>query len=132
MVDASAFGEYLLRTELGLQVETIIEAPDSEMNVPAFCDLELCSIFRRLSLGGAITRDNGIDLLSRYVRLPIARHSHIPLLARVLELGDNFTAYDASYVALAERLDALLITCDRRMTSAAKRFTNLNVVGVTS
>ena len=44
--------------------------------------------------------------------LGMVRHSHVELLDRAWELRDNLTAYDAVYVALAEALDAVLVTCD--------------------
>jgi predicted nucleic acid-binding protein len=35
------------------------------------------------------------------------------------ELRNNMTAYDAAYVALAERLEAVLVTCDARLATAS-------------
>ena len=62
----------------------------------------------------------------------MTRHEHREFLSRVFELHQNFTPYDAIYVALAERLEATLVTCDLRLTRAARQFTDLNVVGVGS
>ena len=45
--------------------------------------------------------------------MPIA-----PLLEHMWQLRRNLTVYDAAYVALAERLDAVLITCDARLAAA--------------
>jgi len=42
----------------------------------------------------------------------------LPLLARVWELRDNLSAYDASYVALAESLGTVLVTADGRLKRA--------------
>jgi predicted nucleic acid-binding protein len=50
--------------------------------------------------------------------IPLQRASHRPLLARCWELRDSLTIYDASYVALAEALNVLLLTGDRRLASA--------------
>ena len=50
--------------------------------------------------------------------LDVERHSHEPLLARVWDLRENLTAYDAVYVALAEALDSTLLTCDVRLAGA--------------
>lgn len=38
-------------------------------------------------------------------------------------LFENFSAYDATYVALAERLDASLVTADRKLSRAVTRHT---------
>jgi predicted nucleic acid-binding protein len=50
--------------------------------------------------------------------LPVARVSHRALSPRIWELRDSLTAYDAAYVALAERLDAPLVTCDAKLAAA--------------
>jgi predicted nucleic acid-binding protein len=44
--------------------------------------------------------------------------SHYQLLPRAWELRDNLTPYDAAYVALAEALESVLLTADRRLTQA--------------
>jgi predicted nucleic acid-binding protein len=51
----------------------------------------------------------------------MTRHRHASLLERALQLRESFTAYDASYVALAERLEARLLTLDRRLAAAVAR-----------
>jgi predicted nucleic acid-binding protein len=79
---------------------------------------------------GAVTPDRAALAFRRYASLPLSRHRHLGLIARTFELRRNFTAYDAVYVALAERLDATFVTCDLRLTRAARQFTDLNVVGV--
>ena len=56
------------------------------------------------------------------------RHGHESLLPRTIELAENFTAYDASYVALAERLGARLITSDKRLARAVTAHTELALV----
>lgn len=50
--------------------------------------------------------------------MSLDRASHVPLLERVWQLRDNVTAYDAAYVAVAEALDALLLTADERLSRA--------------
>ncbi len=56
--------------------------------------------------------------MSDLVALPLRRVSHRVLLARCWELRDNRTVYDASYVALAEQLEATLVTADTRLAGA--------------
>lgn|GEM_PF-1288724 len=50
----------------------------------------------------------------------IERYPHEPLLGRGWELRENVTAYDAAYLVLAEALDAVLVTCDRRLARAVR------------
>jgi predicted nucleic acid-binding protein len=61
------------------------------------------------------------------VDFPIRRYPHTFLLARAWDLRRNFTAYDAVYVALAEALDAPLLTRDQRLAAAAKRHVRVAV-----
>ena len=60
-----------------------------------------------------------------YLDLPLTRHGHELLLARILTLRGNFSAYDAAYLALAERLDAQFLTGDRTLAGTVER--NLGV-----
>jgi predicted nucleic acid-binding protein len=52
--------------------------------------------------------------------LPLSRHGHTTLLSRILELGEILSACDESYVTLAEKLDAQLLTTDRRFAKATR------------
>ncbi len=60
--------------------------------------------------------------------LDVQRHSHEPLLDRVWELRDNVSAYDAVYVALAEALDAVLVTCDGPLARASNVKTRMEFI----
>lgn len=71
-------------------------------------------------------------LLADLGRLPLVRYPHDPLLARMWELRENFTMYDATYVALAETLGATLVTCDARLGRAPLPGVEVVVVGRTS
>ncbi len=51
--------------------------------------------------------------------LALVRYPHLPFAERIWELRRNLTPYDAAYVALAEALDCLLLTADRRLKRAA-------------
>ncbi len=65
-----------------------------------------------MSMGRAATAVTDLAALS------LDRMPHRPLLARCWELRDNLTPYDASYVALAERLGVTLVTADARLARA--------------
>ena len=59
---------------------------------------------------------------------PLTRYPHDVLLERVWELRHNLTAYDAAYVALAEALDATLLTRDRRLATASGHRARVDLV----
>jgi len=82
------------------------------------------------AIRGVFTRPEATEVFADYLDLPLQRHDHKELLLRVFELRENFRPYDATYIALAELLEATLVTCDLRLTRAARQLTTLNVVGV--
>ena len=67
---------------------------------------------------GLITESRGDQALEDLVDLSLTRYPHDMLLSRIWALRDNLTAYDAAYVALAEALDAPLVTCDTKIAAA--------------
>jgi hypothetical protein len=71
-------------------------------------DSEVASAIRGRVCRGKLSSRAGRDLLERYRRLGITRHSTFPMFERVWELRNNLSAYDAAYVALAEILDCPL------------------------
>ena len=85
---------------------------------PALIDLEVASVWRGLARGGHLDARLVGQALDDLLDLPIQRVEHTPLLARCWELRDNLTIYYAAYVALAEALQAPLLTGDRRLAMA--------------
>jgi len=79
---------------------------------PELIDLEVSSVLRRLSLGGRIPARRAGLAMSDLVALPLRRVSQRALLPRCWSLRENLTIYDASYVAPARQLDAILVTAD--------------------
>jgi predicted nucleic acid-binding protein len=78
-------------------------------------DLEIAQVLRRYVLSGAITPTRGEEALADLVDLPLTRYSHFTLLSRIWEMRYRLTAYDAAYLALAEALNAKLVTRDRAL-----------------
>lgn len=130
VVDASALAEYLLRTPHARSVEAVLREPDAYLSVPALCDVEISSVLRRALLDGRLSDERAADAVADYRDLPLTRHGHQLLMDRILTLRDNFTAYDAAYVALAERLNARLLTGDRALARAVEGRVGLEVVTV--
>lgn len=118
VVDASAVLELLLRTASGTRVEERVFASEEVLIAPHLLDVEITQALRRLVQLKAITPARGRHALDDHAALLIKRMSHEPLLSRMWELRETVTAYDASYVALAEALDTPLLTCDTRLARA--------------
>jgi predicted nucleic acid-binding protein len=85
---------------------------------------------RRGLLQGALSSERAAEALANYLALPLTRHGHLLLLGRALQLRANFSAYDASYIALAERLGTPLLTADGRLARAARQHTDVEVIAV--
>lgn len=83
--------------------------------MPAHFLVEVASALRGRRLAGAITTEQFIHAVAALRAADVDEHSVAPLLARIAELALNATAYDAAYVALAERVGADLITMDAKL-----------------
>jgi predicted nucleic acid-binding protein len=95
---------------------------------PDFLPIETASGLRGMNLGGKLTDAEISDAAARLPRLRIDLHASLPLIPRVLALRHNFSAYDASYVALAETCGCPLLTYDKRLAKAARKYCAIEVV----
>ena len=118
VLDASALVELVLDTATGELVAERIADPAEGLHVPHLADIEVVQALRRYVREGEIDADAAQAALEDLRELDLQRHAHEPLLDRVWKLRKNLTAYDAVYVALAEVLDSVLLTCDRRLSQA--------------
>jgi predicted nucleic acid-binding protein len=117
VVDASVVLEVLLQTPLAAAIEEHLFTSE-QLHAPHLIDLEVAQVLRRFVLRGDIQTERGRVALADYADFPIRRYPHDFLLPRVWDVRDNLTAYDAAYVALAEVLDATLLTHDRKLATA--------------
>ena len=118
VVDASAITELLLQTELGSRVERQLYRDGDDLHAPHLLDVEVLSALRRLVRAGEVSAGRAGEAIEDLGLLRIVRHGHVDLAARAWELRQNFTAYDAMYLALAEALDATVVTCDAGLGGA--------------
>jgi len=128
VVDASALLEVLLRTPAAKAVERRLFVPDQTLHAPHLLDIEVAQVIRRYAANGDIDSERGRAALADLADLPLQRYPHVFLLPRVWGLRNNFTAYDAAYVALAEALDAVLLTRDKRLATAAGHHARVELV----
>jgi len=118
VVDASAMVEMLLGTPAGESCRERLLRDGEDLCAPHLLDVEVAQVLRRYASKREITPDRGTEALADLAAMSVMRYPHGPLLERALDLRDSASVYDAVYLALAEALDAPLVTCDARISRA--------------
>jgi predicted nucleic acid-binding protein len=119
VLDASSAVAVLLN--LGASAPDIrvrLDRADESLHVPHLFEVEVVNVLRRYALNGTLSTQRARLALNRLSDMRVTRYPHTALLSRIWELKANVTAYDAAYIALAETLEAPLITRDERLSRA--------------
>jgi predicted nucleic acid-binding protein len=127
VLDASAAIDWLLQTAVGKQIDTRIYAHGESLHAPHLLDLEVAQVLRRLVREGAVSGPRADQAIKDVLDLRVTRYPHFVFLSHIWRLRDNLSAYDAAYVALAEKLGATLITRDARLASASVRAVSIEL-----
>lgn len=117
VVDAAALFEVVADTPEAEAVRAVLHADDDHA-APHLVDAEVLAVIQTHHRAGALDRTAAAQAVEDLGAWPGERWSHRPLLTRAWELRDNVRSYDALYVALAEALDATLVTLDGRLSRA--------------
>ena len=117
VLDASAAVDWLLQTSAGQSIERRIYSRNETLHAPHLLDLEATQVLRRLSLQRVVPAHRADEAVRDLLDLRVTRYPHVVLLPRIWQLRHNFSAYDAAYVVLAEKLGATLVTRDARLAS---------------
>lgn len=129
VADASALFDVLRRRPTAAAIEARLLGSGLTLHVPHLVDAEIAQVTRRHAANGSLSPERAEALLLEdLLGLPLQRHPHDWLLPRVWELRHNLTAYDAIYVALAEALDAPLVTRDARLAAASGHSAKVEVM----
>ncbi|HPU14392.1 MAG TPA: type II toxin-antitoxin system VapC family toxin [Aeromicrobium sp.] len=101
---------------------------DRTLYAPELLDIEVMSVLRRLNRAGEVGDEQANALLLALIDFPAVRVAHLPLLRTAWSMRENVSAYDASYVALAMRLPATLVTADSRLARAIRDVVNVELI----
>ena len=119
VVDSSAVVDYLLAHEGKAEwVEAQLDAAAWDLHAPHLIDIEVVGVLRRLTRQNELDATVGPAAIQLLERFRLVRYPHAPLLEGIWELRHNLSASDAAYAALAEILDASLVTTDARLSRA--------------
>ena len=118
VLDTSAVVDWLLQTPAGERIEQRIYGQKETLRTVHLLDVEFVQVLRRLVREGTLTAKRAEEAIGDLAALRMTRYAPALLLPRIWRLRQNLIAYDAAYVALAEELQAPLITRDQRIASA--------------
>jgi predicted nucleic acid-binding protein len=131
VVDASAVTELLLGRPVGAVVAEQVAGHDFALHAPHLVDVEVLSALRRLVSSGEASEGRAGEAIDDLLDLPIERYPHDILVPRIWQLRENFSAYDAGYVALAETLadePVPLLTGDAHLARAVAEHCDVPVL----
>lgn len=122
VVDTSALIEVIAETDLPTGRKTdpalLTRLTSSAGCAPELIDAEALNVLRKLIGRNAITDDEATVAMRRVAESPIVRFSHRPLLADAWRMRHSVGGADSLFLALAEQLEAPLITCDKRLANS--------------
>lgn len=115
VLDASAVVELVTNGPLAESLRHDLASREDTFIAPHLLDIEVLSALRNMVAGQRLDSHRCEQILENLGVFPAERYEHTPLLRRIWELRHNFTAYDATYIALAEATNAVLYTCDKKL-----------------
>ena len=127
VLDASAAVELLLGSSAGRQVAGSI-GDCSSVHYPELMPVEAISALRRLVARDVVGYDRARDAVQDLGDLSGHSHRHDLVLEQAFALSSRFSVYDAIYVALADVLDATLLTADGRLARQATSIVGVDLV----
>lgn len=124
IVDSSVFLADYLGEEFAEQSEKLMDRiaeTGTELHAPWLLAYEVVNAFRNAIARGRLDAATVEDSLESFFLLPIELHADKALAQSAYKTAAKYglaQAYDAQYLALAERLDCPFWTADRKLFSA--------------
>ncbi len=120
VVDASVAVKWLVQEE-NSEIADSLRQSEHDLLAPRFMELELGNVIWGKTRRGDLARPEAIALMESLVDLPVEWWEDDSLIQTAIRLALelNHPAYDCLYLALAHRLDAIVVTADTRFGRAA-------------
>jgi predicted nucleic acid-binding protein len=131
VLDASCLLELLLNSSRAIRILEVLNDHADEISAPSLVDVEVCHVLRRYVLLKVVSAQRGKEAVEELAEFPLERFPHAVLLSRMWQMRNNLTAYDAAYVALAEALDAVLLTCDKKLATSSGHRATIEFIAAT-
>lgn len=128
VLDASATAKLLLNLPLGAQVRRRLADPDLQLHAPHLLFVEVLEVLRRRVAAGMTSEADAAEALNLFEQLDVSFHDHMLLTGRAWALRGNLSAYHAMYVALAELLEAPLLTADAKLARAPGSHATIDLI----
>lgn len=128
VLDALVAVELLLNSTAGQRARERLAEVGENVHAPHLIDLEVAQALRRYFLAGHMAAERGREALMHFVNLPLHRHPHDTFLFRIWQMRHAVSAYDAAYLALAEALDAPLLTRDEALANVSQHRARVEVL----
>ncbi len=128
VVDASALVEFVLGSSRGRDAAVVLSLHEGGLHAPSLIMAESLSALRALERRTRLTAPRVDQAVHDLLAVPLHKYGTEALVARIWSLRGHTTVYDAHYVALAEALEAPLLTGDHRLASAAEALIEVMVV----
>ena len=102
---------------------------ESDLAAPDLVDVETVAVLRKRWLKGDLSERRFVSAIDDLEDVDLDRYPALPLMRRAFDLRANVSAYDASYIALAEGLACTFLTTDERLARAPGSRCRIEVLG---
>lgn len=120
VLDASVLCEFLVASPVGVTVKQAIDEHGNRIHIPHLAVTETAAVLDKWVRRSLVPESRARTALDDLQDVRATRWEAEPHLPRIWELRRNLSVYDATYVALAESLDATLLTADARLARGAE------------
>jgi predicted nucleic acid-binding protein len=126
VIESSAMVDALVGAAVNPELLSLLATED--LHAPALLDFEVASALRGHALAGKLGEPRLGEALTDFANFRVERYQMTDQLGSVVALRNNFTAYDAAYLVLAQALCAPIVTADGKLLEASRHGVDVWVI----